>query len=74
MMTSPYNTASIHETTAAVSSSSVVGRGKTRMFLKKVTWSSELTAVKIITPDTNVKKLKPFVIVEEEELKQLNLL
>ena len=73
MMTS-HNTASIHETTAAVSSSSVGGRGKARKFLKKVTWSSELTAVKIITPDTNVRKLKPFVIVEEEELKQLNLL
>ena len=73
MMTS-HNTASIHETTAAVSSSSVGRRDKARKFLKRVTWSSELTAVKIITPDTNVKKLKPFVIVEEEELKQLNLL
>merc|ERR1712126_534412 len=55
---------------------------KMKKFAKKVTWSNQLTSVKIMTPPVsdiaqNGKKSKLFTFCEEEEdryLKQLNLL
>ena len=40
---------------------------KAKKFCKKVSWSSELTSVRLITPEVQGPSFRPFPIPEEDE-------
>ena len=40
---------------------------KAKKFSKRVSWSSQLTSVRLITPEVKVMSFRPFPILEEEE-------
>ena len=40
---------------------------KTKKFCKRVSWSAELTSVRLITPEVQGARFRPFPIPEEDE-------
>ena len=65
--TVPSAAAPSSKTEAANNNNKTNKQTKAKKFSKRVSWSSQLTSVRLITPEVKVMSFRPFPILEEEE-------